>query len=185
MSPFMGDAEFKEEWFGEDEEGNSLHEIGMRGAWDAAKRDEELDNDGVTGEVMFPGPDAATGTMGAPFGAGFNPVATDGPRAPARGRACVQPLGGRDLPGEPRATRRPDRGPDPRRPRRRHRRDPARPRRRAYAAASSSRRSGATTRRTRATATTPCGRWRRSSTCPCTATPAPARTRTTAKCRAG
>ena len=79
MSPFMGDAEFKEEWFGEDEEGNSLHEIGMRGAWDAAKRDEELDNDGVTGEVMFPGPDAATGTMGAPFGAGFNPVATMDP----------------------------------------------------------------------------------------------------------
>ena len=35
MSPFMGDAEFKEEWFGEDEEGNSLHEIGMRGGWDA------------------------------------------------------------------------------------------------------------------------------------------------------
>ena len=130
MSPFMGDAEFKEEWFGEDDEGNSLHEIGMRGAWDAAKRDQELDNDGVTGEVMFPGPDAATGTMGAPFGAGFNPVATDGSRAPARRRACVQPVGGRDLPGEPRASRRPHRGPDPRRPRRRDRRDPARPRRR-------------------------------------------------------
>ncbi len=79
MSPFMGDAEFKEEWFGEDDEGNSLHEIGMRGTWDATKRDEELDNDGVTGEVMFPGPDAATGTMGAPFGAGFNPVATMDP----------------------------------------------------------------------------------------------------------
>ena len=76
MAPFIGDDEFKEEWFGEDDEGNSLHEIGMRGGWDAAKRDQELDNDGVTGEVVFPGPDAATGTMGAPFGAGFNPVAT-------------------------------------------------------------------------------------------------------------
>jgi hypothetical protein len=32
MSPFMGDAEFKEEWFGEDEEGNSLHEIGRPSA---------------------------------------------------------------------------------------------------------------------------------------------------------
>ena len=64
MSPFIGDDEFKEEWFGEDEEGNSLHEIGLRGGWDAATRDKELDNDGVTGEVVFPGPDAATGTHG-------------------------------------------------------------------------------------------------------------------------
>ena len=76
---FIGDDEFKEEWFGEDEDGNSLHEIGLRGGWDAATRDKELDNDAVAGEVVFPGPDAATGTMGAPFGAGFNPVATMGP----------------------------------------------------------------------------------------------------------
>ena len=76
---FIGDDEFKEEWFGEDEEGNSLHEIGLRGGWDAATRDKELDNDGVAAEVVFPGPDAATGTMGAPFGAGFNPVATKSP----------------------------------------------------------------------------------------------------------
>ncbi|MFM8303373.1 MAG: amidohydrolase family protein [Actinomycetota bacterium] len=75
-SPFVGDEEFKEEWFGLDDEGNSLHEIGLRGGWDAATRDKELDNDGVVAEVMFPGPDAATGTMGAPFGAGFIPVAT-------------------------------------------------------------------------------------------------------------
>src|SRR5947209_226001 len=79
MDPFTGDDAFKDEWFGEDEEGNSLHEIGMRGAWDADKRDAELDRDGVTAEVVFPGPDAATGTMGAPFGAGFNPVATRDP----------------------------------------------------------------------------------------------------------
>jgi len=79
MDPFTGDDEFKAEWFGEDEEGNSLHEIGMRGAWDASTRDAELDRDGVTAEVVFPGPDAATGKMGAPFGAGFNPVATRGP----------------------------------------------------------------------------------------------------------
>ena len=76
---FIGDDEFKEEWFGEDEEGNSLHEIGLRGGWDAATRDKELDNDAVAGEVVFPGPDAATGSMGAPFGAGFNPVPTKGP----------------------------------------------------------------------------------------------------------
>lgn len=78
-SPFVGDDEFKEEWFGEDEEGNSLHEVGLRGGWDAATRDKELDNDGVSAEVVFPGPDAVTGTMGAPFGAGFNPVATRSP----------------------------------------------------------------------------------------------------------
>jgi len=77
--PFAGDDAFKEEWFGEDEDGNSLHEIGLRGGWDAATRDAELDNDGVAGEVLFPGPDAATGTTGAPFGAGFNPVATRSP----------------------------------------------------------------------------------------------------------
>lgn len=75
-SPFVGDDEFKEEWFGVDDEGHSLHEIGLRGGWDAATRDTELDNDGVAAEVVFPGPDAATGTMGAPFGAGFIPVAT-------------------------------------------------------------------------------------------------------------
>src|SRR4029079_19537343 len=78
-SPFVGDGEFKAEWVGEDEEGNSLHEIGLRGGWDAATRDKELDNDGVAAEVMFPGPDAATGTMGAPLGAGFIPVATHHP----------------------------------------------------------------------------------------------------------
>jgi predicted TIM-barrel fold metal-dependent hydrolase len=78
-SPFVGDDEFKEEWFGEDDDGNSLHEVGLRGGWDAATRDKELDNDGVSGEVVFPGPDAVTGTMGAPFGAGFNPVATRSP----------------------------------------------------------------------------------------------------------
>ncbi|MBM3672244.1 MAG: amidohydrolase [Actinobacteria bacterium] len=73
---FTGDEQFQDEWFGEDDEGNSLHELGLRGGWDAATRDKELDNDGVCGEVVFPGPDAVTGTMGAPFGAGFNPVVT-------------------------------------------------------------------------------------------------------------
>ena len=109
MAPFIGDDEFQEEWFGEDDEGNSLHEVGLRGGWDAATRDQELDHDGVAAEVVFPGPDAATGTMGAPFGAGFNPVATHEPRAPARRGARVQPVGGRALPGQPGAPRRADR----------------------------------------------------------------------------
>jgi hypothetical protein len=66
-----GDEDFQEEWFGHDEGEESLHEGGLRCGWDAPKRDKELDNDGVTAEVIFPGPDAATGSMGAPFGAGL------------------------------------------------------------------------------------------------------------------
>ena len=76
---FAGSEEFQAEWFGEDEDGNSLHEVGLRGGWDAKKRDEELSADGVTGEVVFPGPDAVTGKMGAPFGAGFAIDATADP----------------------------------------------------------------------------------------------------------
>ena len=76
---FVGDSAFQDEWFGEDDEGNSLHEVGLRGGWDADTRDRELDRDGVTAEVVFPGPDAVTGSMGAPFGAGFNPVVTHSP----------------------------------------------------------------------------------------------------------
>jgi predicted TIM-barrel fold metal-dependent hydrolase len=66
-----GDEAFQEEWFGHEEGEESLHEGGLRCGWDAPKRDKELDNDGVTAEVIFPGPDAATGSMGAPFGAGL------------------------------------------------------------------------------------------------------------------
>ena len=132
-STFIGDDEFKEEWFGEDDEGNSLHEIGLRGGWDAADprqgaRQRRRDRARSCSPVPTPPP----ARMGAPFGAGFNPVATQEPRAPARRRARVQPLGGRALPGEPGAARRPDRGADPRRPRRRDRRDPPRARRRAH-----------------------------------------------------
>src|SRR6476620_3619598 len=76
---FAGSEEVQAEWFGEDEDGNSLHELGLRGGWDATKRDEELSADGVTGEVVFPGPDAVTGRMGAPFGAGFNIPSTADP----------------------------------------------------------------------------------------------------------
>ena len=125
---FSGSEEFQEEWFGEDEDGNSLHEVGLRGGWDAKKRDEELSADGVTGEVVFPGPDAVTGKMGAPFGAGFAIDSTADPELVLAG-ARLQPLGGRVVRPEPATPRRPDRGADPGRPRRRHRRDHARTRR--------------------------------------------------------
>ena len=43
--------EFAEEWERENEEG-------LQGGWDAARRDKELDADGVVGEVIFPDADA-------------------------------------------------------------------------------------------------------------------------------
>ena len=56
--------EFAEEWERENEEG-------LRGGWDAARRDKELDADGVAGEVIFPDADAVTAGASAPFGAGL------------------------------------------------------------------------------------------------------------------
>lgn len=58
--------EFAEEWFRENEEG-------LRGGWDAARRDKELDADGVAGEVIFPDSDAVSAGASAPFGAGLAP----------------------------------------------------------------------------------------------------------------
>jgi predicted TIM-barrel fold metal-dependent hydrolase len=56
--------EFAEEWHRENEEG-------LRGGWDAARRDKELDADGVAAEVIFPDADAVTAGASAPFGAGL------------------------------------------------------------------------------------------------------------------
>ena len=56
--------EFAEEWHRENEEG-------LRGGWDAVRRDKELDADGVAGEVIFPDADAVTAGASAPFGAGL------------------------------------------------------------------------------------------------------------------
>lgn len=60
----MGNKDFEEEWFSENEEG-------LEGGWDAARRDKELDADGVVGEVIFPDADAVLGGASAPFGAGL------------------------------------------------------------------------------------------------------------------
>ena len=56
--------EFAEEWYRENEEG-------LRGGWDAVRRDKELDADGVVGEVIFPDADAVGAGASAPFGAGL------------------------------------------------------------------------------------------------------------------
>jgi predicted TIM-barrel fold metal-dependent hydrolase len=60
----LRNEEFERQWFAE-------HEEGLRGGWDAARRDKELDADGVSGEVIFPDADAVTGGTAAPFGAGL------------------------------------------------------------------------------------------------------------------
>jgi predicted TIM-barrel fold metal-dependent hydrolase len=62
---------FAEEWERENHEG-------LQGGWDAARRDAELDADGVVGEVIFPDADAVSGGASAPFGAGLS-ASTDIP----------------------------------------------------------------------------------------------------------
>jgi predicted TIM-barrel fold metal-dependent hydrolase len=62
----MINEEFAEEWQRQNEEG-------LRGGWDAARRDKELEADGVAAEVIFPDADAVSAGASAPFGAGLAP----------------------------------------------------------------------------------------------------------------
>jgi predicted TIM-barrel fold metal-dependent hydrolase len=55
------------------------HEEGLRGAYDGAQRDKELDADGVAAEVMFADADAVTGMESPPFGAGLSAGAIEDP----------------------------------------------------------------------------------------------------------
>jgi predicted TIM-barrel fold metal-dependent hydrolase len=64
----LRNEEFAEEWESENAEG-------LRGGWNADRRDRELDADGVVGEVIFPDADAVTGGASAPFGAGLGATA--------------------------------------------------------------------------------------------------------------
>jgi predicted TIM-barrel fold metal-dependent hydrolase len=57
----------------------SEHEEGLRGAYDPAQRDKELDADGVAAEVMFADADAVTGMASPPFGAGLAAGSIDDP----------------------------------------------------------------------------------------------------------
>ncbi len=50
----------------------TTHEEGLRGAYDPAQRDKEMDADGVAAEVIFPDADAITGMESPPFGAGLS-----------------------------------------------------------------------------------------------------------------
>jgi predicted TIM-barrel fold metal-dependent hydrolase len=60
----ISDNTFADKWMEDNSEG-------LAGAWDSARRDKELDADGVVGEVIFPDGDAVTGFTGAPFAAGI------------------------------------------------------------------------------------------------------------------
>lgn len=77
----MGNKQFEDEWFSENEEG-------LRGGWDAARRDRELDADGVVGEVIFPDADAVVGGASAPFGAGLGMSASQDPELLMAGAAA-------------------------------------------------------------------------------------------------
>ncbi|MGD9703766.1 MAG: amidohydrolase family protein [Acidimicrobiia bacterium] len=55
---------FAKSWFEE-------HEEALRGGWDGLRRDQELDGDGVAGEVIFPDADAVESRTCVPFGAGL------------------------------------------------------------------------------------------------------------------
>ncbi len=66
----LQNEEFAQDWFGE-------HEEELRAGWDAARRDAELDKDGVVGEVVFPDADAVSATTAAPFGAGLGMVGAE------------------------------------------------------------------------------------------------------------
>jgi predicted TIM-barrel fold metal-dependent hydrolase len=56
--------EFAKKWFEENEEG-------LEGGWDAERRNKEMDNDGITAEVIFPDADAVESRTCAPFGVGL------------------------------------------------------------------------------------------------------------------
>ncbi len=56
--------DFARKWY-------ELHEEALRGGWEASRRDQELDGDGVAGEVIFPDADAVESRTCVPFGAGL------------------------------------------------------------------------------------------------------------------
>jgi hypothetical protein len=86
--------EFAEEWYSDNEEG-------LRGGWDAATRDRELDADGVAGEVIFPDADAVAGRGVGAIRCRARSVRRARSRA-AHGRSAgPQPLVGRAVRGQP------------------------------------------------------------------------------------
>ena len=56
--------DYAKKWFEE-------HEEALRSGWEATRRDQELDGDGVAGEIIFPDADAVESRTCVPFGAGL------------------------------------------------------------------------------------------------------------------
>ena len=161
----LRNPEFAEEWEQENAEG-------LQGGWDARRRDQELDADGVVGEVIFPDADAVTGGASAPFGAGLAATAEvpidllmAGAKAHNRWLAelCDRQPAPAGRGGHRAHLRRRGRGG----------RDHAGPGSRDSEGASSSPRCGSPTSPTTTPSTTRCGRPARSSRCRCTSIPAP------------
>lgn len=64
------------------------NEEGLKGAYDAERRDKELDADGVSAEVIFADSDAVTGMESPPFGAGLSAGAIQDPALAFAGAAA-------------------------------------------------------------------------------------------------
>lgn len=64
------------------------NEEGLKGAYDAERRDKELDADGVAAEVIFADSDAVTGMESPPFGAGLSAGAIADPDLAFAGAAA-------------------------------------------------------------------------------------------------
>ena len=79
---------FAKQWFEE-------HEEELRGGWDAIKRDQELDGDGVAAEVIFPDADAVESRTCVPFGAGLGLSGDLDPELGHGRREGPQPVAGR------------------------------------------------------------------------------------------
>ena len=58
------DEKYAQKWFDD-------HDEELAGGWDAIKRDQTLDADGVAGEVVYPDADAVESRTAVPFGAGL------------------------------------------------------------------------------------------------------------------
>src|SRR5205823_10316941 len=58
------DKAFADKWYAENEEG-------LEGGWDAQRRNKEMDDDGITAEVIYPDADAVESRTCAPFGTGL------------------------------------------------------------------------------------------------------------------
>ena len=78
-------SDFADSWYAE-------HGEALNAGWDALKRDQELDTEGIAGEIIFPDADAVESRTCAPFGTGLGLSGDTDPGArawPAPGRTTA------------------------------------------------------------------------------------------------